>query len=175
MQSLLSRKKRSGVLAIFYYVDAAAEAVRGLVSQGYRGLTVYSPVLHHQLEEALARKTSPVRFFTLGGAVLGCLSGYALTVWTSLDWVIPLAGKPIVSIPPYIIIMFELTILLGALASFLGLILNARLPRLGGDVAYDARFSGDRIGIFVPCEKGKTIRLEEYFKKMGAEEIRFES
>ncbi|MBI4208359.1 MAG: DUF3341 domain-containing protein [Deltaproteobacteria bacterium] len=163
-----------GVLAVFYYVDAAAEAIQGLKQQGYKDLTVFSAVPHHSIEEILDHRASPVRYFTLFGGILGCLSGYAFTVWTSLDWELPLAGKPVVSIPPYTVIMFELTILFGALFTLLGLVLTARLPHLGSHRVYDPRFSGDRVGVFVRCEKGKSVRLEEFLKQVGAEEVRFE-
>lgn len=164
----------SGILAVFYYVDAVADAIRGLKQQGHKDLTVFSAVPHHEIEEALHHRVSPVRYFTLFGGILGCLSGYVFTVWTSLAWEIPLAGKPVVSIPPYIVIMFELTILFGALFTLLGLVVTARLPHIGRNLVYDSRFSADRIGIFVPCEKGKSMRLEEFFKQAGAEEVKFE-
>jgi len=34
-------------------------------------------------------------------------------------------GKPIGSIPPYVVIMFEMTILFGALSTILGILFNA--------------------------------------------------
>ena len=41
-------------------------------------------------------------------------------------------GKPLISIPPFVIIGFALTILLGALASFAGFLFLARVPSVQG-------------------------------------------
>ena len=38
----------------------------------------------------------------------------------SHDWPLLVGGKPIGSIPPYVVIIFELTILLGALSTVAG-------------------------------------------------------
>ena len=49
-------------------------------------------------------------------ALTGTATGFSLTIWTSLKWELITGGKPVVSIPPFVIIAFELTILLGGLA-----------------------------------------------------------
>ena len=60
---------------------------------------------------------SPVRLFTLIGGLTGCTAGFAMTIWMSYDWPVLVGGKAIASIPPYVVIAFELTILLGALST----------------------------------------------------------
>ena len=54
---------------------------------------------------------SPVRVFVLVGGLLGCLSGFALPIYTVLDWPLITGGMPLISIPPFVVIAFELTIL----------------------------------------------------------------
>ena len=78
-------------------------------------LTVYSPTPRHELEEALETQESPVRIFTLVGAFTGTAAGTALATWASIDWPLVVGGKEIISLPAFSVIMFELTILLGAL------------------------------------------------------------
>ncbi len=56
----------------------------------------------------------------------------AETCLTSLSWPLIVGGKPIVSLPPFLIIAFALTILFGALSTFLGFLLLSRLPSLRG-------------------------------------------
>lgn len=104
----------TGILGSFQYIDAATEAIRALHGQGRRNLTVYSATPNHELEEALHLKISPVRLFTLIGGITGCLGGLAMTYWMSLDWPLLVGGKPIATVPPYVVIMFELTVLCGA-------------------------------------------------------------
>ena len=94
-------------------------------------MSLVMPHPDHDIEHLVEHywKPSKLKFFTLAGGLTGCLSGYALTSWTSYDWQLVTGGKPFASIPAYTVIAFELTILLGALASFAGLLLMGRLPR----------------------------------------------
>jgi molybdopterin-containing oxidoreductase family membrane subunit len=164
------------VLGIFAHVDTAASAVRELGARGYRGITTYSPVPLAELEEALTGHglpRSPVRLFTLVGGLTGAAGGFALTIWSSLKWNLITGGKPVVSIPPFIVIGFELTILLGGLCTLLGLLVTARLPRLsGGSPGYDPRFSVDRFGVEVACPAAEAATVAAVLRGAGAEEVR---
>ncbi len=84
--------------------------------------------LDHELEKYF--KPSKLKFFTLGGGLTGCISGFALTIGTVLAWPLITSGKPLISIPPFIVIAFELTILFGALASLTGFFLLGRFPKI---------------------------------------------
>jgi molybdopterin-containing oxidoreductase family membrane subunit len=113
-----------------------------------------------------------VRLFTLVGGLAGTASGFALTIWTALKWNLITGGKPVVSIPPFVVIAFELTILLGGLCTVLGLLITARLPRVGVSPRYDPRFSADRFGVEVTCEASERAAIEEVLHGAGAEEVR---
>jgi molybdopterin-containing oxidoreductase family membrane subunit len=108
---------------------------------------VYTPVPVEEIEEEIEhiRPLSKVRFFTLIGALTGTTTGFFLTIWTSLKWDLITGGKAPVSIPPFIIIGFELTILFGGLATLLALLVLGRLPRLRPSPTYDPRFTLDRL------------------------------
>jgi hypothetical protein len=162
-----------GVLASFAHVDAAAEAIRALRAQGHRKLVVYSAAPNHEIEEALAQRVSPVRLFTLIGGLTGCAAGFGMTLWMSHDWPLVVGGKPIGSIPPYVVIAFELTILLGALSTVAAVAFFSFLMARPG-AAYDPRFSDDTIGIFVPAGPGQARQLEQMLRNAGATEVRHE-
>jgi hypothetical protein len=66
---------------------------------------------------------------------------------------------------------FELTVLIGALASVAGVALLAILLGKRG-IMYDPRFSDDRIGVFVPAANEKAPTLEQLFRDAGAVEVR---
>jgi hypothetical protein len=171
----LTRSRRvPGVLASFAHVDAAAEAIRALRAQGHRNMVVYSAAPNHEIEEALDHRVSPVRLFTLIGGLTGCAAGFGMTLWMSYDWPTLVGGKPIGSIPPYVVIAFELTILLGALSTVAAVALFSVLMGKRG-IAYDPRFSDDRIGIFVPAGSDQAGALERMLRTAGAEEVRHEA
>lgn len=165
------RKSRSGVLGVFAYLDTATEAIRRLREAGYP-LTVYSPTPRHELEEALEVTESPVRIFTLVGAFTGTASGAALAIWTSLDWPLIVGGKEIIALPAFSVIMFELTVLLGALSTVAGLFLNARIPRIGrAESLYQPSFSAGNFGVFahVPTDRYDAVRA--IMTECGSEEV----
>jgi hypothetical protein len=88
--------------------------------------------------------------WTLVGGLTGTASGFAITVFTSLDWPLVTGGKPILSIPAYVVFAFELTVLFGALATIIGLFINAGIPRFGAPKVYSPEFSSGRFGLYVP-------------------------
>jgi hypothetical protein len=167
-------RRMPGILASFVHVDAAADAIRGLRAMGHRNLVVYSPAPNHEIEEALSHRVSPVRLFTLIGGLTGCAAGFAMTIWMSYDWPVLVGGKPIASVPPYVVIAFELTILLGALSTVAAVgVFSVLMGKRG--VAYDPRFSDDQIGIFVPAGSDQVARVEDLLRSAGAVEVRHEA
>jgi molybdopterin-containing oxidoreductase family membrane subunit len=163
----------AGVLASYRHVDAAAEAVRQLKELGYRDFTVYTPVPNVEIQQAVGHPVSPVRRWTLIGGLLGCATGFAMTLWMSYDWPTVVGGKPVGSIIPYVVIAFELTILFGAGATILGLAYHIWRSRRAA--AFDGKFTDDHIGIFVPCAADRRSVVEGLLRDTGAEEVRGES
>jgi len=173
LQELFQPPPTPGVLGVFAFLDATLEAIKKLRAAGHADFTVYSPIPRHEIEAALGQAVSPVRAFTLIGGIAGCAIGAWLTLWMSYDWPIVVGGKPVGSIPPYVIIMFEMTILFGALSTILGILLNALFAaRRVGTIQYDARFSNDRFGIFVPAGSDTAAKIESLLRESGAEEVR---
>ncbi len=173
--ALTKRVRRApGVLASFVHVDAAVEAIRALRARGHRNLVVYSAAPYHEIEEVLDQSVSWVRLFTLVGGLTGCAAGFGMTIWMSLDWPVLVGGKTIGSIPPYVVIAFELTILLGSLSTLAAVALLSILMGKRG-IAYDPRYSDDQIGVFVPAGSDQLAPVEQLLKAAGAVEVRHEA
>ncbi|HEY7534465.1 MAG TPA: DUF3341 domain-containing protein [Thermodesulfobacteriota bacterium] len=166
--------KEQGVFGVFTYIDSTVQAIKKLKEAGYKNLRVFSPFPNHEIEEALEKRESIVRFFTITGATLGAICGLAFTILTSLDWPIRTSAKPIVSLPPYMIIVFELTVLFGSLSTLLGLLINSRLRRNAPRLMYDPRYSEDKFGVAVLCKIEDVRKVEEILKLSGADEVQFE-
>lgn len=119
---------------IFEDREQFLEALRRLVREGVPGerIRVITPFGVPEVEEILPGKRSKVRFFALVGAASGTVTGFVFTILTSLSWPLIVGGKPVVSLPPFLIIAFALTILFGALSTFAGFLFLSRLPSLRG-------------------------------------------
>lgn len=92
---------------------------------------IFMPHPDHDVEHLVEEYTAPskLKYFTLIGGLTGVTTGFALQAWTSLDWPLVVGGKPILSWVPFVVVGFELTILLGALTSFVGLLLLGKFPK----------------------------------------------
>jgi ActD protein len=160
---------RDGVLGVFADPAQAAQAVAALRAAGHDDVRAAMPAPFPELVEALSQPPSPLDRVTLSGALAGVGCGFALCIGTALSWPLVTGGKAIVSIPPYVIIAFELSVLIGALVNLATLaILGGRGRRRRG-VPDDLRFSHDRIGVFVV---GGSDAAEKLLTAHGAEEVR---
>ncbi|MBN2432835.1 MAG: DUF3341 domain-containing protein [Acidobacteria bacterium] len=104
--------------------------LRELVDGGVdpHDLETMTPFPVHEADHILHTRTSRLRFFTLAGTLTGLIAGFAFTIFTVMDWPLITGGKPLISLPPFLVIAFELTILLGGILSFVGFLALARLP-----------------------------------------------
>lgn len=156
-----------GILASYEYLDSTVDAIENLRKAGFEDVKAYAPYPDHHIEHALGYGESPVRVWTLVGALTGAATGFAFTIWTSVDWPLVVGGKPIISIPAYIPIVFEMTVLFGALSTLIGLAVLTRLPNLKPAVVYDPEFTAGRYGVYIEAEGS---RLDEARKILNAEE-----
>jgi hypothetical protein len=163
-----------GVIGAFSELDSTVHAIEELRKQNFNDISVFSPTPRHELEEALAAKTSNVRRFTLVGGLLGLTFGYWIPIWISDYWPLVVGGKPVASWVPYTIIGFELMVLIGSLATVFGMFILARLPRLTLTVGYDPRFSQNDFGVWVVAGPDRAPQAAELLRKHGALEVRNE-
>ena len=158
-----------GLLAVFGDPAVAARAVRAARALGQVDVRAAMPAPFPELLESMELPRSPIGAITLGGALFGAAVGFALTIGTSLRLPLIVGGKPIVSLPAFLVIVFELTVLFGGLANFLGMLAFAALGRRRSWMPPDPRFTRDRIGVFPPSAGPALLQM---LQQSGAEEVR---
>ncbi len=161
----------SGVLAHYDSMDGTRRAIESLRDAGFNDLEVFSPVMCEDLEEAMGLPESPVRRWALIGGITGFTTANLLTIGTSLSYPLIGQGKPIVSWPPFIVIMFELTILYTGLFAMFSWMVHSRRPKLKLSPHYRAAFSVDRWGIFVRAEDRDRDRALAAVQDTGPVEV----
>ncbi|HEY4612223.1 MAG TPA: DUF3341 domain-containing protein [Bacteroidota bacterium] len=169
----MRKHKGPNILVVFNAQDLLIKGIKELQAAGHENFLVYSPVPHHDIERALQRPKSPVRIFTLIGALAGFCTGWGLTIYSVTSYPLIVGGKPIVSMPPFGVLAYILTILFGALATMLGFLINARLPQLRLVPEYDERLSSDHYGIQIFAEDvAVLVKFEKLMNKLGSVEVR---
>ena len=161
----------SGVLGHYDSLHGTVSAIERLRAAGHRDLEVFSPIPAPEIEEAMEIYSSPVGMWALIGGITGCTTGLLLTSGTSLGYPLVTQGKPLVSLPPFVVFMFELTVLLTGIFGLVALLVHARRPVINLDPNYRTEFSGDRWGIFVPAEGDRRGEAEKLVRETGAVEI----
>ena len=168
----MSPTANTGLLASYEYVDSAVSAIEALRGSGLGQITAYMPYPDHHIEEALGYGQSSVRVWTLTGGLCGAAGGFAFTSFTSMDWPLVTGGKPILSIPAYVPIAFEMAVLFGALATVIGLFINSRLPYVKPMVVYDPKFSAGQFGVYVTAPLDRIGEAKEILQEQEPLELR---
>lgn len=108
------------------------EKLEEMSEQGVKAdaITTLTPFHVHEVDHILKSKPSRLRVITLIGAVGGFLLSFFFIIFTVLDWPLITGGKPLISIPAFIIVAFECTILIGGIVSFIGFLFLNRLPSI---------------------------------------------
>lgn len=133
----------------------------------------FLPAGDEDLLRALRFRTekSGVRFWTLFGGIGGGVAAMALTIWTMRNWPMVVGGKPVVSWPPFIQVIFEWTVLLASFLCVAGFLILSGLPNLYLHPAYRPEFNVDRFGLFFPCSRGEEALARALLARAGAEKI----
>jgi hypothetical protein len=150
-----------GLLAEFDNPTALVHAVRRAREDGYRRLDAFTPYPIEELTEALEFRRTRIPLVIFIGGVVGCVGGYLLQYFCAAwDYPINVGGRPLNSWPAFIPVMFELTVLIAALAAVFGLLGLCGLPR-----PHHPLFNVDRFALasrdrFFLCIEARDARFD---------------
>ncbi|MEO7650713.1 MAG: DUF3341 domain-containing protein [Bryobacteraceae bacterium] len=118
-----------GVMAEFDNPTSLMAAAKKTREAGYRKLDAYSPFPIEGLAEAIGFHHDKLPLLVLCGGIIGCAAGFGLQYWSSvIEYPMNVGGRPLLSLPAFIPVTFETTILVAALAAVLGMLGLNGLP-----------------------------------------------
>jgi hypothetical protein len=151
------------------------DAVKTLRGKHFKIDNVYTPFPVHGLDRVLGYRESrlPTVAFIFGalGTVLALLMQLYMY---SIDWQINVAGKPIVPLPSFIPITFELTVLLASLGMVGAyLVRNKLYPGKEGKVI-DPRQTDDRFVVVIEAsdDDSENAEIRQTYEATGAVDVR---
>ncbi len=154
----------------YHLLRAAKEAEQ----RNFVHCDAFTPFPVHGVDDLLGIKRSKVPWVTLLFGLIGCFGGLGLQIWTSaVAWPLNVGGKPFLSIPAFIPITFECTVLIGGLATFAACLAFCRLPNFHTRIL-DPEITNNVFALYVPAkEEGfREQDVKEFLQKSGAYEIK---
>lgn len=167
-------KYTKGIAGIWEEEHLILKAASKTREAGFSKFEVISAYPVHGMEEACGIKRSWIPYVTFTMGFVGLMFGLLLTWWTSaVDWAVNVGGKPFFSLPAFIPIMFELTILLAALSSVAALFYACGIPRMDPP-SIDPDLTSHKFAVFIPYnDMGyDESKIEKMFKELGATEVK---
>ena len=152
-------------------VTRAAERIR---DNGFSHWDVHSPLPIHGVNVSMGLRPTILPWITLVHGVAGLLLGLLLVWWMNAKTVpgVPtflqgyeylVSGKPLFSLPANIPILFELTVLLAAIGTLLGMLGLNKLPMLHNPLFKSERFrraTDDRFFVVIEANDPKYVYEE---------------
>ena len=122
--------KTHALLARYETPQAIYKACEKIRDAGYEKWDAYTPFPIHGMEHAMGLKASKLPWFVFGGGITGGTLAMSFMLWTSAySYPINVGGKPLWSVPAFIPITFEITVLLSCITCFMALWFLCRLPQ----------------------------------------------
>ena len=148
-----------------------ARAIEELRAAGVGDFNTFSPIPSHKIEHAIGRPKSPVRWLVLAGGIAGVLTGLAITIGTTYEWRLNAGGRPLLSWPPFIVICFEMMVLLGGIFGFLGVLQLSGVPTTAIGAGVRRALRRGSIRGRGSMRRGASGGVESMLKESGAEEV----
>ena len=166
----VEREKIAGAAGLWEDEEVFLEAVR-LARKQDRVFTTYTPFPVHGLEEAMQLKRSWIPWVTFFGGLFGFLFGLWFTWWTSASsWPLIVGGKPFWSLPAFIPVIFELTILFAALSSIAALLYACGIPRKSSPL--DPAVTSHKFAVFIFLKEKESLNdLKTFIQTLNPVEI----
>ncbi len=147
---------------MYYFTSASAltRAVKKLHQSGISDMETFSPVKLEEIEETLGINKSPVSLWTVAGGLTGMASGLWLTVGSVNIYDLIAGGKPVVSMLPFLLVMFEFTVLFAAITNLVASIAYTGLYKRKIHPDYNFSFSSNLFGLLTDARHEALIEAQ---------------
>ena len=157
-----------GWMAEFADEELMLKSARQVRDAGYTRTDAFTPFPVHGIDEALGIKPTILPFITLVCGLSGLATALVMQIWmNAYDYPYIISGKPFVSLPAFIPVTFELTILFSAFSTVIGMLALNGLFRFSNPVFTNPRFdraTDDRFFLFVNAK-------DKYFNREAVREL----
>ncbi|AHF16013.1 DUF3341 domain-containing protein [Niabella soli] len=157
----------------FYDEAVLFPAVKKVRRAGYKIQDVYTPFPIHGLDKELGMKDTDLHIAGFIYGITGTTVAISFIGWMlALDWQINFGGKPFFSLPAWIPIMFELTVLFSAVGMTLTFCWLCQLAPFVKKDHFNPRSTDDTFVMAVECtDKTNEAEAIAFLESAGAKEV----
>lgn len=163
-----NEKKVHGIVAEYASVDTLLDACRRVRDAGYKKTDAFTPFAVHGIDKALGIKPTVLPWIVLVAGLTGLITALTMQIWmNSINYPYIISGKPYISLPAFMPVAFELTVLFSAFGAFLGMWALNGLPKFSNPMFTDPRFdrvTDDRFFLYIDAK-------DERFDAAGVEKL----
>lgn len=145
-----------GILAEYDAVDPLMDACVRVRDAGYTKWDAHTPFPVHGLDGAMGVKPTRLPWLVLACGLTGLSCGLLMQWWmNTVDYPFMISGKPMFSLPAFVPVTFELTVLLSGFAAFFGSLGINKLPSWFNPLFLNDRFkraTNDRFFIYIEAK-----------------------
>ncbi|MDX1656051.1 MAG: DUF3341 domain-containing protein [Candidatus Competibacteraceae bacterium] len=157
----MNERQLYGVLAMFDSAEGVLAAARAAREAGFTRMDAYTPFPVEGLADTLGFKGDEMRWWVLAGGIMGGILGYLVQWWTAVvDYPLNIGGRPIHAWPSFMLVTFEMAVLLGAFGGFFGMLYKNGLPRLNHPVFNAHCFQLESRDRFFLCIEAEDPRFD---------------
>lgn len=169
--------KEIGVLAEYHSTKDIYHACEQIRDAGFRRFDSYTPFPVHGLDKAMGLGPSYLPWMVLLSGMTGASLAMLLMIWTSAyDLPLNIGGKPTLSIPAFIPVTFECTILFSGLMAVFGMFFLNSMPTYNHplfDVSKFAKVTDDKFFVLIESRDKRYDRekVADFLRKTGADHV----
>ncbi|MEO7991243.1 MAG: DUF3341 domain-containing protein [Chryseolinea sp.] len=163
------------LVGIFDDEDAVLSGIKNVRDSGIKIHEVYSPFPVHGIDDALGIKKSrlPIAAFLFG--MTGTTCALTMQIWMlGYDWPMIIGGKNFASLPPFIPVTFEMTVLFAAFGMVGTFMIASGLKPYAWPRQFDLRSTEDKhvMAVDLAINHGKSKEeISRILKSAGASEV----
>jgi hypothetical protein len=162
------------LLGVYGDEDILLKAIKSIREGGIKIHEAFSPYPVHGIDDVLGYKRSrmPKAAFLFGA--LGLSLALLMQFWMmGYDWQMIIGGKNFASLPPFVPVSFEFTVLLSALGMVGTFLVASDLKPYKKPKIFDIRITDDKHVIAIDLAENKLSKAEiiEIVAQTGAEEV----
>lgn len=166
-----------GLLAEFDTASEVYHAAEKVRDAGFNQWDAHTPFCVHGMDDAMGLGPSKLPYISLVMGLMGLAFGVLLQTWVSTtEYPMIISGKPLNSMPAFVPLIFEFSILFAALGTVFGMFFLNRLPMLHHPLFQSERFervTDDKFFISIESTDSKfdTLTTAAFLREIGAKHV----